>query len=291
MSLNITGKTIVCGIIGDPIPHTLSPQMHNAAFKAVGLDYVYVPFKVKGMELKKAIEGMRGLNIRGLNVTLPHKVAVMQLVDHIDPAADSIGAVNTIVNDNGILSGFNTDAAGFLQTLVQRKFNPKGKTILVIGAGGAAHAIATVLCEQGAKVTIMNRKQGLSWAVDFAFRLIKTYNTEVKAVELNRENLKNEINNSEMMINASSIGMSPDNDSSPVPAELLSSKIIVFDIVYNPNPTRLLREAQAAGAKTIDGIEMLVQQGAVSFEIWTGIKAPLDIMRQSVLEQLQNNEK
>ena len=122
MKGTISGKTIVCGIIGDPIEHTMSPAMHNAAFKILGLDYVYVPFKVKSLELKKAIEGIRGLNIRGLNVTIPHKVAVMQFLDRIDPLAEKIGAVNTIVNDGGILTGYNTDATGFLQTLHDRRY-------------------------------------------------------------------------------------------------------------------------------------------------------------------------
>ena len=134
----ISGKTIICGIIGDPIEHTMSPVMHNAAFKTLGLDYVYVPFKVKSLELRKAIEGIRGLNIRGVNVTIPHKVAVMQFLDRIDPLAEKIGAVNTIVNDGGILTGYNTDATGFLQTLHDKDIEPAEKKVLLLGAGGAA---------------------------------------------------------------------------------------------------------------------------------------------------------
>jgi shikimate dehydrogenase len=290
MNSIITGKTIVCGIIADPIPHTLSPQMHNAAFKALGLDYVYVPFKVKSLELKKAIEGMRGMNIRGLNVTLPHKVSVMQFLDRFDPMAEAIGAVNTIVNDGGILTGYNTDATGFLQTLRVNGIDPKGKRIMLVGAGGAARAIATALSEQGAKIVILNRKKGLAWATDIAFRLAQSYHADIRALELTPENLKNEIQNSEMLVNATNVGMSPDKDSTPIPTELLVPGLTVFDIVYNPTPTRLLQEAKAAGAPTIEGIEMLVQQGAVSFEKWTGVPAPLDIMRQTVLSQIQKNE-
>ena len=166
MNGTISGKTMVCGIIGDPIEHTMSPAMHNAAFKILGLDYVYIPFKVKGLELKKAIEGIRGLNIRGLNVTIPHKVAVMQFLDRIDPLAEKIGAVNTIVNDGGILSGYNTDATGFLQTLHDKDIEPGDKKVLLLGAGGAARAIGNILAGEKAHLTILNRRQELSWAED-----------------------------------------------------------------------------------------------------------------------------
>jgi shikimate dehydrogenase len=264
--------------------------MHNAAFKQLGLDYVYVPFKVKSLELRKAVEGMRAFNIRGLNVTLPHKVAVMQFLDRLDPIAESIGAVNTIVNDGGILTGFNTDATGFLQTLRGNGIDPKGKRILMVGAGGAARAIGTALAGQGANLVILNRKKGLPWAEDIAFRLKQSYNANVKAMELTNENLKIEIKNAEILVNATSIGMNPDKESTPVPAELLGPGITVFDIVYNPSPTRLTREAKAAGAAVIEGVEMLVQQGAVSFEKWTGAKAPVSVMRQTVLNEVQNEK-
>jgi shikimate dehydrogenase len=234
---------------------------------------------------------MRGLNIRGLNVTIPHKVAVMQFLDRLDPLAEAIGAVNTIVNDGGILTGFNTDATGFLKTLQGKGIEPKGKRILLIGAGGAARAIATILSEQQAKIVILNRKLELSWAEDIAFRLSHAYRADVKALELTDENLKNEIQNTDILVNATSIGMSPDKDNTPIPSELLIPGVTVFDIVYNPSPTKLLQEAKVAGAQTIDGMEMLVQQGAVSFEKWTGVKAPLNVMRQAVLSQLPKNEK
>jgi shikimate dehydrogenase len=287
----ISGKTVICGIIGDPIGHTMSPAMHNAAFKSLGLNYVYVPFKVKSMELRKAIEGIRGLNLRGVNVTIPHKVAVIQLLDKLDPLAERIGAVNTIVNDEGILTGYNTDATGFLQTLHDRNIEPAEKKVLLLGAGGAARAIGHILTREKARVTILNRKQELSWAEDLAARLSRNYKTEVKALELTPENLKKAISNAEILVNATSLGMSPEIDATPVPAELLRADLTVFDVVYNPLQTRLLREAKAAGAKTIDGLEMLVQQGAVSFEIWTSVKPPVDVMRQAVLSLLQKNEK
>ena len=287
----ISGQTTICGIIGDPIGHTMSPAMHNAAFKSLGLNYVYVPFKVKSMELRKAIEGIRGLNLRGVNVTIPHKVAVVQLLDKLDPLAERIGAVNTIVNDEGILTGYNTDATGFLQTLHDRNIEPAEKKVLLLGAGGAARAIGHILTREKARVTILNRKQDLSWAEDLAARLSRNYKTDVKALELTPENLKKAISNAEILVNATSLGMSPEIDSTPVPAELLRADLTVFDVVYNPLQTRLLREAKAVGAQTIDGLEMLVRQGAVSFEIWTGVKPPVEVMREAALSLLQKNEK
>jgi shikimate dehydrogenase len=287
----LSGKTIICGIIGDPIEHTMSPVMHNAAFNKLGMDYVYIPFKVQSLELRKAIEGIRGLNLRGVNVTIPHKVAVMQLLDKIDPLAEKIGAVNTIVNDGGILTGYNTDATGFLQTIKDRDIELAGKKVLLLGAGGAARAIGNILTRERARLTILNRKQELSWAEDLSARLSRSYKAEVKSGELTNENLKKAINGIDLLVNATSLGMSAENDQTPVPAELLNADMTVFDIIYNPLPTKLLREAKAAGAKTIDGLEMLVRQGAASFEIWTAIKPPVDVMRQSVLSILQKNEK
>jgi shikimate dehydrogenase len=288
----ITGKTIVCGIIGDPIGHSLSPIMHNKSFKKLGLDYVYVPFRVRSGELKKAVDGMRGLSIRGLNITIPHKVAVIQFLDRIDPLAEEIGAINTIINDGGILTGYNTDASGFLKTLRDNGIQPAGKKVLLLGAGGAARAIGSVLAQEKAKLTIFNRLEGLPWAEDIAYRLAHLNGTAVKAVELNYENLKAAIADAEILVNATSVGMHPADNQTPVSADLLHANLTVFDIVYNPLPTRLLKEAADAGAKTIGGVEMLVRQGAISFEKWTGRSAPVDVMRESVLSSLsQKNEK
>jgi shikimate dehydrogenase len=246
---------------------------------------------VKSLELKKAIEGIRGLNLRGLNVTIPHKVAVMQFLDRIDPLAEKIGAVNTIINDDGILSGYNTDATGFLQTLRDKDVEPGDKKVLLLGAGGAARAIGNVLAGEKARITILNRQQELYWAQDLAHLLTRHYGAKVNAGELTPENLQRAIEGVDILVNATSLGMSPDDDQTPVPADLLGVSLTVFDVVYNPYETRLLREAKAAGAKTISGLEMLVRQGAVAFEKWTGIKAPVDVMRQSALDLLQKNEK
>ncbi len=284
----ISGKTSICGIIGDPIEHTMSPVMHNAAFKKLGIDYVYVPFRVRREGLSKAIAGMRALNIRGLNITIPHKVAVIPLLDKVDPLAEKIGAVNTIVNDNGILTGFNTDATGFLQSLLERGIKPEGKNIVVLGAGGASRAISFVLAENGADLTILNRESGLERAEALA-RRISLFN-RVRALSLSPANLERVLKKADILVNTTSVGMSPNIDETPVPARLLRQGLIVFDIVYNPIKTRLLKEAEAAGAPTIGGLDMLVWQGALAFEKWTGRKAPVSLMQGEALKALRHEK-
>lgn len=286
-SNSISGKTKLCGIIGDPLEHTLSPAMHNAAFERMGLNYFYVPFRVKKEDLGKAIEGMKTLNIRGLNVTIPHKVAVIPFLDKLDPLAEKIGAVNTIVNDDGILTGYNTDATGFLQALLESGIEPKDKNVVILGAGGASRAISFILAERGACLVILNRLLELDWAEELAGRLSNIFGEEVKALELVKENLVGSLEKADILINATSVGMSPNIDESPVPSTLLKPALVIFDIVYNPIKTRLLREAGEAGAKTISGIDMLVWQGALAFEKWTGLKAPVKLMKDEVIKVLK----
>ena len=282
----ISGKTKVCGVIGDPIEHTMSPVMHNAAFKELGLDYLYVSFRVRKEELGKAVESIRALNIRGLNVTTPHKVAIIPFLDELDPLVERIGAVNTIVNDDGVLTGYNTDATGFLQALLDKGVEPEGKNTVILGAGGASRAISFILAERGAHLVILNRLLELDWAEELAHRISQVFKKEVRALELNEKNLEMMLEGADILINATSVGMSPDVDETPVPARLLKTALIVFDIVYNPIQTRLLKEAEAAGAQTIGGLNMLVWQGAIAFEKWTGRKAPLDLMRREVIKAL-----
>jgi len=281
----ISGKTAVCGVIGDPIEHTMSPVMHNAAFKKLGLDYLYVPFRVRKEELGRAVEGMRALNIRGLNVTIPHKVAIIPLLDKLDPLVEKIGAVNTIVNDGGVLTGYNTDATGFLQALLE-EVEPEGKNIVILGAGGASRAVSFILAERGASLVILNRQLELDWAEELARRISQSFNKEVKALILNEENLAVMLERADVLVNATSVGMSPKIDETPVPARLLKPGLIIFDILYNPVKTRLMKEAEVAGAQTIGGLDMLVWQGALAFEKWTGHKAPYDLMKREVIKAL-----
>ena len=283
----ISGKTKICGLIGDPIEHSMSPAMHNAAFKNRGLDYVYLPFRVAKTRLGEAILGIKALNIRGLNVTIPHKVSVIPLLDELDPLAEKIGAVNTIINNDGVLKGYNTDAHGFLRALLEQDIEPDGKSIVMLGAGGASRAISFILAERGANLVILNRQLELDWAVKLGNSISRTFGREVKALELNEQNLAPVLRKANILVNTTSVGMSPNTNETPIPARLLESDLVVFDIVYNPVKTKLLTEAESAGAKAISGLEMLVWQGALAFEMWTGLTAPLEIMRKATIRALK----
>ncbi len=214
----ISGKTRICGVIGDPIEHTMSPIMHNAAFNQLGIDYIYVAFRVRKEELGKAVQGMRALNIRGLNVTIPHKVDIMPLLDELDPLARKIGAANTIVNDNGVLRGYNTDASGFLEVLLDEGVEPEGKNIVMVGAGGASRAISFILADRDAHLVILNRLVELDWAEKLAHEISNVFKKEVKALELNEDNLKMVLGDADVLVNATSVGMSPNTTETPVPA-------------------------------------------------------------------------
>lgn len=282
----ISGATKVCGIIADPIGHSVSPAMHNAAFKKMGIDYVYIPFRVTKEGLGQAIAGMRALNIRGLNVTIPHKVAVIPLLNEVDNLAQRIGAVNTIVNDDGVLKGYNTDATGFLQALRERGIEPEGKRVVILGAGGASRAISLALAEKDSNLIILNRTENK--AKEQAERISRLCHREVQALKLDRENLAEALKNTDILVNTTSVGMSPNIGETPVTADLIKPPVIVCDIVYNPLKTRLLREAEAAGAQAISGIDMLAWQGALAFEKWTGLKAPVEVMKEAAIKALRN---
>jgi shikimate dehydrogenase len=283
----ISTKTKICGLIGDPVEHSVSPAMHNTAFSSLGLDYIYLPFRVVRDNLVRAIDGLKVLNIRGLNVTIPHKVAVIPLLDEMEPLAQKIGAVNTIANDKGRLKGHNTDAGGFLKALLERGVEPRGKKVVVLGAGGVSRAISFTLAEGGAEIVILNRRLEMDWAVKLASSISQLSTKEVKALELNDKNLSSVLEAADILVNATSVGMSPNSNNSPLPARLLKPELVVFDVVYNPLKTRFLAEAEAAGAETISGIDMLVWQGALAFELWTGAKAPIDIMKAKAIEALK----
>ena len=286
----ISGKTQVCGIIGDPIEHTMSPAMHNAAFRELGLDYVYVAFRVKSHELAGAISGVRVLGIRGLNVTIPHKVTIIPFLDELDPLAEKIGAVNTIVNKEGMLKGYNTDATGFLQALLDKGVEPRGKKVVIMGAGGASRAISFILAERGASLAILNRIEELDWAEELASKISSVFGKEVRALELQEANLRMALDEAEVLVNATSVGMSPNTELTPVPVSLLRPGLVVFDIVYNPLRTKLAAAAEQAGAESVMGLDMLVWQGALAFEIWTDKKAPVATMKKEAIKALKSHE-
>ena len=286
---DISGKTRICGIIGDPVEHTVSPAMQNAAFRELGLEYVYIPLKVTESNLIKAIDGIRALEFVGVNVTIPHKVAVISCLDEIDGLAEHIGAVNTIVNRGGILKGYNTDASGFYNALKAENITVLNKKIVILGAGGAARAAAFNLADKGARLTILNRN--LAPADGIAGRVFQAFRTQIRVGELNSDNLKSALDEADIMVNTTSLGMSPYLEETPVSASLLKKDLVVFDIIYNPRKTRLLIEAEQKGLRIINGLEMLVRQGADAFELWTGQKAPVEVMRKAADSALRENEK
>lgn len=285
----ITGNSKICGIIGDPVGHTISPAMHNAAFKALNLEYVYVPFRVSPEDLPRAVEGLRAFNMRGVNVTIPHKVKIIPLLDEIDAFARKIGSVNVVVNDNGRLTGYNTDAQGFLHALLDRGVEPEGQKVAVLGAGGASRSVCFALAERGARLTLLNRTPGN--AARFAVEMSELTGRPIQALGLTRENLSAALDNCSILVNATSVGMYPHTDSTLVDPNLIKPRHTVVDIVYNPSRTKLLAEAEKAGARTIGGLDMLIWQGALAFEIWTGRQAPINVMRKDAQRFLKSHEK
>ena len=281
----ISGKTRVCGVIGDPIEHTLSPIMHNAAFEALKLDYVFLAFKVKPAEVGNAISGMRALTIHGLNVTMPHKSTVINYLDEIDQASKTIGSVNTILNKAGRLFGFNTDGIGALKALRENGVEPRGKKVLLLGAGGAARAIAYTLAQEADELVILNRTA--KPATELTNLLKKAFNKKVIANALTPGTIKDNLVDSDVLINATSVGMKPNANQTPVAPEWLKADLAVMDIVYSPVETKLAKDAKAVGAKVVSGVEMLIYQGAASFEIWTSGKAPVEVMRKAALNHMR----
>jgi shikimate dehydrogenase len=288
--MNITSKTRVCALIGDPVEHSMSPPMHNAAYAELGLDFVYVSFRVASERLPEAVAGLRALNVRGFNVTMPHKVAIIPLLDSLDPLAEKIGAVNTVVNDDGVLTGHNTDGLGVLQALRVKGVEPEGKKVVVVGAGGASRSISYVLAREGARLTILNRKLELDWAENIAASLRKDLGAEAGVLELGFSQLQSALAGADILVQATSVGMGPQADASLVPAELLTGGLTVFDVIYYPLKTKLLREAEAAGCLTIGGVDMLAWQGVLCFEKWTGLTPSFETMRREALKIIQKEE-
>ncbi len=287
--IELNGKTVICGLMGDPVEHSVSPAMHNAAFHRLGLNYAYLPFRVSKEGLPGAVQGIRALHIAGVNVTIPHKTSIIPLLDEIDPLARRIGAVNVVHNKSGRLFGSNTDADGFLRMLKEQGIDGHGLHAAVLGAGGASRAVCFALASLGCEITILNRT--LQKALDCADDMEKYAGRTFSALELNTHNLAAALEEAGLIVNATSLGMAPRADESPIDRGLLKRRHIVVDIVYNPVKTGLLSQAQKAGARTIGGLDMLAWQGALSFEIWTGRRAPLDVMRRAAAKAVKRYEK
>ncbi len=280
----VTARTKILCVIGHPIEHSMSPIMHNAAIQDLGLDYLYIAFDIPPNRLKEAIKGLKTLNIRGINVTLPYKEKVMKFVDKVDQTAQNIGAINTIKNENGLLIGRNTDAEGANKALLDARCKIIGKNVVLIGAGGAAKAISYSLASDINKITIINRSEDRARKLVNELKNKRDINIESK--KYNEIILKEEISNADILINATPIGMFPMMDISPVSKKILHKDLFVFDLIYNPLETQLIKDSKEIGCQTLSGLDMLVNQGALAFEWWTKKKPNLELMKLKIIEYL-----
>jgi shikimate dehydrogenase len=271
--LPLSGATRVAGVIGSPVRHSLSPALHNAAFRALGLDWVYLAFEVAPGEVGGALAGAAALGIGGLNVTMPHKDAAFAAVDRVDAAAQALASVNTIVIGNDGLVGYSTDGAGFVDSLNDAGVDPAGRRVALLGAGGAARSVVDALTRRGAaEIAVINRSAEKAAAC------------AAIAGGVGRVGSMADVAGAEIVINATSIGM---NDGQlPLDPDLLRAGQVVADLVYHPLDTPLLLAARACGATTVDGLGMLVHQAARAFELWTGERPPTDVMRAAAEAEL-----
>ena len=278
----LSAHTQLCGVLGNPVKHSLSPAIHNAAFQELHLDFVYLAFQVE--HIQPAIEGIRALgNIRGFSVTIPHKVSAIPFLDTIDPTAKQIGAINTIVKQEGQLLGINTDSAGAIRALCEAGIHPQDERITLIGSGGAARAIAFGLAMDSNIPSLSLLGIDETELNILANDLRERTGITVSVKKLETSSLKPTLAESSLLIHCTPIGMSPKTEDTCIPQEWLHPGLTVMDIVYNPLETRLLREAKTIGARTIPGIEMFLYQAVIQFELWTERPAPVSLMRK-VLE-------
>ena len=285
MNHTITGHTGFTGLLGSPVAHSLSPMMHNEAFRILGLDYVYLCFDVNEQCLEEAVKGLKVCGIRGFNLTMPDKTKMAELADELSPAAKIIGAVNTVVNDNGRLTGHNTDGVGFLRSVRDAGLDITGQSVTILGAGGAATAIcAQAALDGAASIRIFARPKSR-----FHGRTLKLVDTINQSTGCRAElwdqadisALKKSLETSLLLVNATSVGMAPDTENSLISdMSLLPPSLTVSDIIYNPRETRLLLLARESGHKTFNGMYMLLYQGAEAFRLWTGLEMPVNVIRE-----------
>ncbi|MBU0733820.1 MAG: shikimate dehydrogenase [Proteobacteria bacterium] len=269
--MKVDQHTALYAVIGNPVRHSLSPALHNAAFSATGLNAVYLAFEAE--EIEGCVTGIKAFSIKGASVTIPFKTAVVPYLNEMDPLASRIGSANTIVNENGRLKGYNTDALGALKAL-EEKIRLPGMTCIIIGAGGAARAIGFILKENGVAISIANRsrKRGERLALSLGCEFIPL--DEIKGAK------------GDILIQTTPVGMYPHVDQCPVPEQMLKEGMVVMDIIYNPDKTKLLKAAKARGCTTISGVDMFIHQGAEQFRLWTGIDPPVAVMNHVVKEAL-----
>ncbi|ADU29831.1 shikimate dehydrogenase [Evansella cellulosilytica] len=277
----------IIGVIGDPIGHSLSPHMHNAAYRELGINMEYHAFHVKREQLENALKGVRGLGIKGLNVTIPHKVNVLPYLDEVDELARHLGAVNTIVNEDGKLIGFNTDGEGYLQSLYEFiQGDLQTKRVLMIGAGGASRAVTLTIANSGVKEIIVTNR-----TAEKGEELVKDCKKFCPSSFMSLEEVEKNLERFDVVINTTSIGMAPHLNKLPISLDKVKSDTIVSDLIYTPFKTKFLIEAEKKGCRVLNGLDMFVYQGALAFKRWTGINAPTQVMREAVLQQLEGGKK
>lgn len=281
--MGVKATTDIYGIFGHPVKHSLSPDMHNSAFNTLGLNSVYVAFDIDPESIEEATRAIRVMGIRGINITIPHKQTIIPYLDEVSPDAKLTGAVNTVKNENGRLSGYNTDVGGFLRAIRENlDFSPEGNTLFLIGAGGAARAVLSAFCMNGGAVVYITdiiKDKALELANQFKANF---QNITIETVELDNQNLiEQKLNEADILVNASPAGMDGVG-SLDIPLTSLNKNAVVYDLVYKPPDTSLLKEAKQLGHKASGGLSMLLYQGAESFEIWTGENAPVEIMKKAL---------
>lgn len=283
---SISANTQICAVIGNPVAHSLSPAIHNAAFEELGLDFIYVACRVE--DVRNALAGMRALgNFRGMSVTIPHKIEAMKHVDEIAEVDRAIGSINTVINERGKLVGLGTDGPGALKAIVDAGIDIDAKNILMLGSGGAARAISFTLARDA--------KPGELSILDINASMLKQLTTDlmagtdglIKSELLTDSSLAAAMENADVIIHCTPVGMHPNKDASLIPVELFRPEQVVFDIVYTPLETKLLAEARSRGLKVISGVEMFINQAVLQFERFTGVEAPIEVMRRVVMEQLK----
>lgn len=280
----ITGHTRLTGLLGSPVSHSISPMMHNESFRQLGLDYVYLAFDVGIDTLEKAVEGLRALNVRGFNLTMPDKNRMSELCDKLSPAAEIIGAVNTVVNDNGIFTGYTTDGIGYMRAVVDAGHNIIGKKMTLLGAGGAATAVLVQAALDGvSEISVFSiRDSFFERAERTVAALNERTNCKVTLYDFEDESiLRREIGDSAILTNGTSVGMAPNTDRSIITDSTMFHKdLIVSDVIYNPRETKLLKLAKEAGCATFNGLYMLLYQGAEAFKLWTGQDMPVSLIKE-----------
>lgn len=284
MARLITGHTQLTGLLGSPVSHSISPMMHNEAFEQLGLDYAYLAFDVGTEQLKTAVDGLRTLNVRGFNLTMPNKNLICKLCDQLSPAAQISGAVNTVINDNGTLIGHTTDGIGYMRSVKEAGHDIIGKKMTLLGAGGAATAILVQAALDGVSaISAFNNRSSSFTRMEHVISELKSVSScDIHLYDYSdSEILRREIADSTILVNGTSVGMAPNTDASIITdSSMFHKDLIVSDVIYNPEETKFLRMAKEAGCATFNGLYMLLYQGAEAFKLWTGQEMPVDIIKE-----------